>query len=87
LQKLFNNVQGLTINSGKRSCTALLDQWTIAMHMKIDQKAEELQRQIDQLDKRIEDNNNDWKIFLKNQIETKVGCVLTQILQKYEIDE
>jgi hypothetical protein len=57
------------------------------MHIKIDRKREELQMKLDQLDRQIEENKARWKLFLKNQIETKVGCVLTELLQNYEIDE
>ena len=62
----------------------LLDQWTRDMHMKIDGKREELQRKIDEFDKRVEEDNNYWKIFLKNQLDMKVGCVLTELLKEHE---
>jgi hypothetical protein len=57
------------------------------MHIKIEEKREELQMKLSQLDRKIEDNKDHWKLFLKTQIEMKVGCVLMELLQKYEIDE
>ncbi len=64
----------------------LIDQWATKMHMKIDQKREELQIKLNQLDRQIEANKNDWRIAIKTDIEMKVGCVLTELLEKYEID-
>jgi len=57
------------------------------MHIKIEEKREELQMKLSQLDRKIEDYKDHWKLFLKTQIEMKVGCVLMELLQKYEIDE
>jgi hypothetical protein len=54
--------------------------------MKIDQKREELQIKLNQLDRQIEANKNDWRIAIKTDIEMKVGCVLMELLQKHEID-
>lgn len=75
------------MDSGKSVCMTLLDQWTMDMHMKIDEKREKLQRKIDKLDEQIEDDNDYWKIFLKNQLDIKVGCVLTELLKEQETDE
>jgi hypothetical protein len=56
------------------------------MHAEIDQKHEELRQKLDQFDRQIEENKDYWRLFLRTQMEIKVGCVLTEQLQKYEID-
>jgi hypothetical protein len=64
----------------------VLDQWAAIMHAKIDQIHNELQMTLDQYDKKFEEKLNYWKINLASQLEQNVGCILTEQLQKYEIE-
>jgi hypothetical protein len=65
----------------------LLNQWAATMHAKIDQTRNELQIKLDQCDKKVVEEKEQWKIFLGNHLEQNVGCIITEQLQKYEIDK
>jgi hypothetical protein len=80
-------IQTLNIASGKEKCIAQLNQWAEMMHSKINQKYNELQLELDRLDREIEASRENWKKVLLNRMETKVGCVLTVQSQKDEVDE
>lgn len=74
------------MNTGSWLCSMRLDQWATQMHMKIDQTRTQLQAKLHLLDGQIEANKDRWKVSLQTDIETKVGCVLMELLQKFEID-
>lgn len=74
------------MNTGSWFCSMRLDQWATQMHMKIDQTRGQLQAKLHLVDGQIEANKDRWKASLQTDIETKVGCVLMELLQKYEID-
>jgi hypothetical protein len=76
----------MNIVDGKTSCSMLLNQWAATMHAKIDQARHELQIKLDECDKKIEEKKDQWRTYLGNHLEQNVGCILSEQLQKYEID-
>ena len=76
----------MNIVDGKTSCSMMLKQWAATMHAKIDQARHELQIKLDECDKKIEEKKDQWRIYLGTHLEQNVGCILTEELQKYEID-
>src|SRR5690348_12429889 len=56
------------------------------MHAKIDQKYEEFLMKLNRFDKHIEENRDQWKISLEDRMESRIGTVLIEQLQKDAID-
>jgi hypothetical protein len=61
---------------------AQLDQWAIRMHEKIEERHNELHMTFDQIEKKFQENKDDVKIHL----EENVSCVLRKQLEEFEIN-
>jgi hypothetical protein len=79
-------ILSLNINSSKEDCMNQYKQFMEIMLLKIRDRYQEFEMEVDQLHKYIETNRDRWKISLAKQMEIQVGCVLEIQLQKSEID-
>jgi len=79
-------IWSLNINSSKEDCMNQYKQFIEIMLLKIRERYQEFEMEIDQLQRHIETHTDRWKISLAKRMEIKVGCVLTEQLQKPEID-
>jgi hypothetical protein len=64
-----------------------LDQWATTLHTKIDQIHNELQLALDHFDKKIQEKSDQLKTYLTTHLEQNVGFILTEQLQKVEINK
>jgi hypothetical protein len=71
----------------KTSCLAQLDQWIATIHSKINQIRTELQTTLVHFENKIRERSEQLKFYLRNELEHKVGCILTEQLQEFEINK
>ncbi len=79
-------MENLSFIDVKTSCIAQVDQWVATIHAKLDQVRTELQMTLVHFENKIRERSDQLKCHLRNELEDKVACILTEQLQEFEIN-
>jgi hypothetical protein len=71
----------------KTSCVAELNQWISTVHAKVDQIRIELEMTLVHFEDKLHERSDQLKSYLRNELENKVGCILTEQLQEFEVSK
>lgn len=84
---MFRRIPNLIVRSNTENYGRQLDQWFQMLHKNINQKHNEILHVINRLQEYIEEKSECWKNALRNRLETKIGCVLMEQIEKFEVEE